>query len=372
MTEKPRVFHLITRLLKGGAEAKTIETVTGLDQYEFVVGFGSSFDSDQVEYLNDNNIYSKQFKTIQHYNPVTSVPAVLSVARYIQKEDFDCVHTHSTEAGIIGRFAAALTGTPVIHTVHGVPFADDRNTVLESFILTCEKLAAKQTDCIVTNADAIKQDYLSRGIGFNDQYTTVYSGIQIEQFDKASPASDLDASKISILMVGRLANGKGFEDLLDALQLIDTERISVYFVGEGPMKTRLTSLIGQYDLHQTVQMLGYRDDIPELMAGADMLVLPSYREGTPRVITEAMASGLPVISTNIAGIPEQIQHGTNGYLISPGDVESLAVYIEKLVDSQSLRKEFGQAGRERVRKFSVEQMLTDIDSVYQTVIQNRS
>lgn len=369
MASNPRVFHLITRLLKGGAESKTIETVLGLEGYEFTVGHGAAFDPDQVERLERAGVSTRRFASIRHYDPVTAFPAVFAVARYIRKRDFDIVHTHSTEAGIIGRFAAALAGTPaVVHTVHGVPFAEDRNALLEGFVLHFERLAARRTDILIANADAIAEEYLRRGIGRPEQYTTVYSGIDIERFRDAEPTPDVDGDGVRVLMVGRMADGKGFEDLLAAIDRIGTEDISVYLVGDGPLCDGLKSTIERRSLTDTVTMLGFRDDIPEIMAACDMFVLPSYREGTPRVITEAMASGLPVIATGIAGIPEQVVEGENGFLVRPGDVDALADQIDKLTSAADLRERLGRAGSERVEEFSVDRMLSDVNAVYRELV----
>lgn len=368
MSDQPRVFHLITRLLKGGAEAKTIETVLGLDAYEFTVGFGAEYDVEQVQRLEQAGVTTKRFRSIRHYNPVTAVLAVGAVARYLRKEDFDLVHTHSTEAGIIGRFAATLVDIPVVHTVHGVPFASDRNDLLERFVLSCERAAARRTDQLIANADAIAEDYLFRGIGDPDQYTTVYSGIHLDAFRDVTAAPDITGDGVRIVMVGRLADGKGFEDLLAAVGRLEQDRISVYLVGDGPLRDDLQHQIRQRGLSDTVQMLGYHDDIPAILATCDVFVLPSYREGTPRVITEAMASGLPVIATDIAGIPEQVEDGTNGILIQPGEIGELVTALERLVESKSLREEFGTASRDRVERFSVETMLSDLDAVYRKVL----
>jgi glycosyltransferase involved in cell wall biosynthesis len=366
MTDSPRVFHLITRLLKGGAEAKTIETVQGLDEYDFTVGHGAEFDPDQVARLESNGVETRCFRTIRHYNPVTALPAVVAVARYLSRKEFDILHTHSTEAGIIGRFAASIADVPaVVHTVHGVPFAEDRNALLNQFVLRCERAAARRTDRIVTNADAIAEAYLDRKIGHTDQYTTVYSGIDIDRFRNASPADDIDGSSVRILMVSRLANGKGFKDLFDALEQIE-EEVSVYLVGDGPLFEELEKTIEGRDL--PVSMLGYRSDVASVMAACDIFVLPSYREGTPRVITEAMASGLPVVSTEIAGIPEQVADGKNGFLIQPGDIEALADRLTKLVESTELREGFGMLSQERIEKFSVETMLSGLDDLYQELL----
>lgn len=368
MSDQPRVFHLITRLLKGGAEAKTIETVLGLDGYEFVVGYGHEYDIEQATRLESHGVETQQFRTIRHYNPVTALPAVLAVARYIQREEFDIVHTHSTEAGIIGRFAAAIAGTPVaVHTVHGVPFADDRNPLLETFVLRCERLAATYTDRLITNADAITEDYLRRSIGHPGQYTTVYSGIDIDQFQTAEPASDVTGSGVRILSVGRLADGKGFEDLLAALHRLESS-FSAYIVGDGPLREELEDDIDARGLSDQVHLLGYRDDVASIMAACDVFVLPSYREGTPRVITEAMASGLPVVSTDIAGIPEQVVDGENGFLIAPGNIEGLTDRLEQLITSATIRERFGKVSQGRVGRFSTEAMLVDLDEVYGEIL----
>jgi len=140
-------------------------------------------------------------------------------------------------------------------------------------------------------------------------------------------------------------------------------------VGNGPLREELQQEITQRELSDSVRMLGYRDDIPAILAACDVFVLPSYREGTPRVITEAMASGLPVIATEIAGVPEQIEDGTNGILIQPGDVTALASGLEQLVESADLRERFGSASQERVERFSVEAMVSDIETVYQKLLQ---
>lgn len=369
MTGKPRVCHLITRLLKGGAEAKTIETILGLDGYEFTVGHGAEYDPEQVERLQKAGVQTRRFASIRHYNPVTAVLAVGAVARYFRQEEFDIVHTHSTEAGIIGRFAASLADVPaVVHTVHGVPFASDRNDLLEWFVLRCERAAARRTDRLVTNADAIAEEYLRREIGEPEQYTTVYSGIDIDRFRDAAPAQDVTGAGVRVVMVGRLVDGKGFEDLLAAVDRLDQDDLSVYLVGDGPLREELQQEIDQRGLVGTVHMLGYRDDIPEILAACDVFVLPSYREGTPRVITEAMASGLPVIASDIAGIPEQVEDGESGYLIPAGDSETLATRLKELLADAELRDRMGERGLERVERFSIEAMLNELDGLYRELL----
>jgi len=373
MTSKPHIFHLITRLLKGGAEAKTLATVQGLDdEYEFTVGYGAEYDQEQVDQLKSDGIPTKRFPLIRHYNPVTALPAVVSLARYLRREEFDIVHTHSTEAGIIGRFAAALAGVPnVVHTVHGVPFTDDRNDALNRFVLVCERQAATYTDTIATNADVIAGEYLEEEIGRPEQYTTVYSGVDLDAFADATPVDHLPGGRPRVVIVGRLTEGKGHGVLLDAVASMDGFDGSVCIVGDGPLFDSLASEIEARGLSDRVFLTGYRDDVPWVLAASDVLVLPSFREGTPRVITEAMASGLPVVATDIAGIPEQVHDGKNGYLVPTGDAAAVRERLGELVEDYGLRERMGERGLERVEAFSIEAMVGQLDGVYQDLL-NRS
>jgi glycosyltransferase involved in cell wall biosynthesis len=169
-------------------------------------------------------------------------------------------------------------------------------------------------------------------------------------------------------MVGRLVDGKGFEDLITAVDQLDENTLSVYLVGEGPLRSKLQREIEQRELTDRVHLLGYRDDIPAIMAASDVFVLPSYREGTPRVITEAMASGLPIIGTEIAGIPEQVQNGENGLLVQPGDIDGLTTSLKRLVESVEMREEFGSRSEQRIERFSIEQMISELDTLYKELV----
>lgn len=363
MSEEPRVFHLITRLLRGGAEAKTIATVVGLEGYEFTVGHGAAADETQVERLEAIGVPTRRFPLLRHYNPVTAVPAVASVARHLRRADYDLVHTHSTEAGIVGRLAAHYAGVPaIVHTVHGVPFSADRNRVLNRFVLAAERRVAPMTDRIVTNADAIADDYLERGIGEPDQYETVYSGIDVERFASAEPATDLPGEGVRLTFVGRLVEGKGLWDLLDAVEALDAENVTVTVVGDGPLRDRFEAEVAARNL--PVHTAGYREDVPAILAASDVFVLPSFREGTPRVVTEAMAAGLPIVATDIAGIPEQVADGVNGYLVAPGDASALADRLGELLDDPDRRATFGSASRTRADTFAATEMIAALDAVY--------
>lgn len=373
MTGRPTVVHLITRVLKGGAEGETLKLIEGIDGYRFVLGYGNEALADEVARFERAGARTRQFSMLRHYNPATAPLAVGQVAAFLRQHEVDILHTHSTEAGVIGRLAAPLAGDQaVVHTVHGVPFSDDRNALLNRYVLGCERLAARFTDRMVTNTDRIRDTYLERGIGTPEQYRTIHSGIDIDQFTDALPAGDVDSDLVRVVMVARLARGKGFEVLLDAVENLQ-ETVHVYIAGEGPLAEWLAGEIRDRGLEETVTLLGFRADIPRVLAAGDLLVLPSYREGMPRVITEAMAAGLPVIATDIAGIPDQVVDGETGYLIRTGDPDALRDRIAALAADRGRREEMGEAGQRRAKaRFSAAEMVERTRAVYEELLGEQS
>jgi glycosyltransferase involved in cell wall biosynthesis len=172
-----------------------------------------------------------------------------------------------------------------------------------------------------------------------------------------------DSGPLTLLYVGRLVNGKGLFDLLSALESLSD--VELLIAGEGPLSDDLAAAIDGRNL--SASLLGYRDDVPVLMREADVLVLPSYREGTPRVITEALASGLPVVSTDIAGIPEQVRHDETGLLVDPGDVDALVAALKTLKDSNR-REAFGARAPGTVEQFSLETAATKYRQLYRDLL----
>lgn len=355
---KPSVLHLITRFFHGGAEKTTVNTLEALatasNPYDLRLGVGAGHDQSRLVSLADCGIETVVFDSIRHYNPVTSVFAVGAVAKYLRREEIDLIHTHSTEAGIIGRFAARLADTPVvIHEIHGDPIAADRNSLLNATIVRLEQLAAANSTALIVKSEHIRQIYLDRGIGTPEQYHTIYHGVDLDRFRKAKPTRGSDIP--TLLFVGRLTDGKGLFDLLDATErLQQSTELELLVAGNGPLSDTLAERVESQGLADAVMLLGYREDISQLMASADVLVLPSYREGTPRVITEALAAGTPVVATDIAGIPEQVEDGATGYLVEPGDIQALTDRLYRLLTEKKTQREMGNRAARSVEKFDIE------------------
>lgn len=365
----PRVLHLITRYLDGGAETTTRNTLNALAaadrEYDLYLGTGAEHDGERLAEVEAAGIATVVFRTMRHYNPVAAVFAVVAVAWFLAREEVDVLHTHSTEAGIVGRLAGFLARTPtVVHEIHNDPIAPENGALINLMVRVLEHVTAPLADVLIVKSPSIRRKYLDRGIGTPDQYELIYHGVPTEAFARVEPGRTDGDGPVTLLFVGRLVDGKGLFDLLDAFERLEGAELDI--VGDGPLYDDLADAVDHRDL-DGVSLLGYRDDVPAVMARSDVLVLPSYREGTPRVITEAMASGLPVVSTDIAGIPDQVADDETGYLIEPGDVDALVEALRALIDDPERRRTFGERARDRVERFDVDTAKENYRELYRRI-----
>jgi glycosyltransferase involved in cell wall biosynthesis len=373
----PSVVHLITRFLRGGAETTTENTVRALrdapEPYELHLGFGASYDPEHVAEIEKLGVETHEFGLLKHREPLPQLGAVGEIALFLYRNEIDILHTHSTEAGVVGRFAAKLAGTPIlIHEIHGDPVSPDRHELFNRLLIGLERLATAVTTVQVVKSERIRQSYLNRGVGSPEHYELIHHGVDIDRYQSATDDGAPPKRGTRLLYVGRLADGKGLFDLLSAVQRIDSDRqFDLLVVGDGPLYGELQGEIDQRELDEYVSLLGFRDDIPTLLASADVFVLPSYREGTPRVITEALAAGVPVVSTEIAGIPEQVRDGTNGHLVDPGDVQSLTAVLDRLLGKSDQRERLAANTDATLSKFAIDTVQRQYREFYRTLVDTR-
>ena len=200
-----------------------------------------------------------------------------------------------------------------------------------------------------------------------DRIHRIYNGLNLAEFRRA----DFSTTPPLIIAVGRLIAKKGFADLLRACRLL-LERGKSFrcdIIGEGPLEKELREQMVQFDLQSCVGLPGAKPqhEIREHLAAATAFVLPSVIEpdggmdNLPTVIMEAMAAGLPVVSTSVGGIPEMVIENETGFLVPPGDAAALAGAIEKMISDRSLARTLGQAGPERAQRlFSIEKNVREL------------
>lgn len=287
--------------------------------------------------------------------------ATAALAVSLTRDRPDLVHTHTPAGGIAGRAAAAVARVPgIVHTFHGLPFLGTRPRGIERAFLGVERLLARQTDLFFSQAEGDGARAAELGIARIADTVVIGNGVDLKRFapdavgrSRVRAALGLAEDDVAMVYVGRLVREKGLIELAEAaLSLRDLPRVHVLIAGASLSSDR-TDVTAELDRHAVVRSLGarwcrlgYRDDVYALLKAADMFVLPSYREGLPRSVIEAMATGLPVVATDIPACRELIEEGASGVLVPPRDAPALAAALRSLAADAATRARWGAYGRE--------------------------
>jgi len=275
----------------------------------------------------------------------------------------DVVHVHSAKAGFLGRVASAARRArrACVFTPHGWSFwaADGAEARL---YVALERLAARWCHAIVTLSAAERAAGLEARIGRPEQYRVIPNGVELERFEvKREPVPG------RILMIGRLAAPKRPDLALRALAEVRGKipGAELHLVGDGPLEPGLVRLKNELGLDGSVRFLGHRDDVPQLLAHAECVLLASEYEGCPLAVVEAMAAGVPVVATDVGGTGELVEPGRTGILTPPGDSGALAAGLQDLLASPERRDELGAAGRRVAEeRLSLDTMVERLVTLY--------
>jgi len=139
-------------------------------------------------------------------------------------------------------------------------------------------------------------------------------------------------------------------------------------VGNGESEQKLKKAVNELMLQDKVSFLGFRRDVPELLAASDVFILTSRREGLPKALMEAMAVGLPIIATDVRGNRDLVKSGENGYLVPLGNAEQTAIAIERLIDSEDLRRSMGGKSKELVKQYDLQNILKEMEKIYDNIL----
>ncbi len=308
-------------------------------------------------------------------HPVKDLGALWKLYRLIKAKRFDIVHTHSTKAGLLGRLAASFAKVPVIlFTAHGWAFSEGRPWLWRWLLAQAERLPALLSTKIICVSEYDRQLALRFGVVSHEKLVVIPNGLEPEPFctptDKRVLWGRLGASNVAgiVTMVGRLAPPKDFETLIVAWEGLKAPGWQLWIVGEGPRRSRLEKIVHAQDLGEQIAFLGERHDVPEILKASDIFVLASLWEGMPLTIIEAMLAGLPVIATRVGGVPELVEEGVTGLLVSPEDALALRSALKHLLSSAETRQRMGEAGRRRaLEHFTVEQMISRVRALYRNL-----
>ena len=311
---------------------------------------------------------------VREVNPARDVAALVALTRLIRRGRYDVVHTHSSKAGILGRWAAYRAGAPVIvHTVHGWGHHDRQRPLVRWFYVLLERATQRITDRLIVVSPRNTQKGLADGIATPDKYVTIRSGIELERFRQPSrPRADVRAElgippgAAVVGTVTRLSPQKAPLDFVATAAQVAARRQGVHFVivGDGPLRAEVEAQVAALGLTGRVHLTGLRRDVPDLMHSFDLFTLSSLWEGLPRVLPQAMAAGLPIVATAVDGNAEAVADGVNGLLTPPGDPTAMAVALVRLLEESALSRRMGEAGRARAGEFDVHKMVSSIADLY--------
>jgi glycosyltransferase involved in cell wall biosynthesis len=385
-SEPIRVLHIITRLIVGGAQENTLLSVEGLDRlpdYEvtLITGVDNGPEGDLLERARRTTRLIIVPELGRSISPLADIRAFWKLYHLIRKGRYHIVHTHSSKAGVLGRLAARLAGTPIIvHTLHSLVFHDYQPWLVNRLWRAVKKICAPVTDHFISVSDIIMHKAIAAGIARPEKFSTIYSGMELEWFLNA----DVDPRTVrrefgipdDALVVGKIArlfSLKGHDQLLDAAPAIVERHPNVRFflIGDGVLYDHLHRRAGQAGILDNFVFAGLipRERIPEMIASMDVLVHTSLREGLARVLPQALAVGKPCVAFDIDGAPEVVIPGETGYLVRPGDSKGLADAISRLLDDPRLCERMGAAGKRLVDPaFRAETMVHEIASVYRALV----
>lgn len=379
-----KILHIITRMILGGAQENTMLSVLGQDaragvEASLLTGPTEGPEGSLVESMQDRGGRVRLEPALcREVAPLRDMRALRALRGRIRDLKPDVVHTHSSKAGILGRMAAWAEGVPlVVHTIHGLPFHPYLPIWKNHAYIAAERLAARRCHRIVSVADAMTEQALARGVGRPEQYTTVYSGMEVEPFlcEDRDPVAlrgrwGLAPDDVVIGKVARLFEFKGHEYLFEAFgRILEEEpRARLFLVGDGIWRGRFEEEVRQAGFAHRVTFAGLvpREELPRAMAAMDLVVHCSLREGLARVLPQGYLAGKPVVSFDVDGAREVVRPGQTGWLVPPRNVDALADAIGEALASPGEARRRAMAGRALCReRFDWHRMVADLLRIYE-------
>lgn len=321
-----------------------------------------------------------------------SMANIIDLARLLRNIKPDIIHLHGARPLFVGSLASRLWGfSNLVSTLHGSYklMAVDKNTSkIDPILLIASKIIHLSgflfSKKVIVDANALIEEvretcsfmpFLYRNI--ERKIVTIYPCID---FSHANPGSNRDTMRammkvgldeVLVGCIGRIDEPmKGIRILLDAVHLLNKDGVCFYtiVVGEGYSRKDLERYAMDIGISERVRFLGFWEDLQDIYNMIDIFVLPSFSEGFPQVVLEAMENGLPVIATDVGGVSEAVIHGINGLIVPPRDARALADALKTLVNNKNMRGKMGDAAREISRsRFSYKVMLDRIFSIYDEV-----
>ncbi len=388
MTDKrPKIVRIIARLNIGGPAIHVILLSEGLEDYDTILvkGMEAETEGDMMDLARERGVEPVIVNRLgRDLNLIRDLGTLWQLYRLLRREQPDIVHTHTAKAGTLGRIAARLAGVPiVVHTFHGHVLSGYFNPLKTKFFTFIERWLARWSDVIISVSERCRSDLLSAGIGDDKKMITIPLGLELERFEQRVPGLGgkfrerlgIPAGVPIVSHVARMVPIKRHDVFLRAIPKVWERLPDVRFVlvGDGELRPELERLARDLDLDERLVWAGFVREQELIYADTDLLVLTSDNEGLPVAVLEALASGRPVVSTRVGGVPELIEDGKTGFIVPPGDHEALAdTLVHALGDMDRLRA-MGRQGQQRtLEEYNAQRLIRDIDRLYGELLRKRN
>lgn len=363
-----KIVYVITRSdVVGGASVHLLDLASGVQNEHnnvTILSGGNGIVTDLARARNLKCITLNNL--VREISIYKDICGYLELRRIIKKLSPDLIHAHSSKAGILGRLVGKSLKIPVVFTAHGWAFTEGVPEKRRRLYIKIERFIAKFTNQIITVSNYDKNLALKNHVGNDTLITTVHNGIPtIEKLPRLTSENKL----VKLVMVARFDTPKNQKFLIKALSEIKDLSWSMDFIGDGPSINQSKELVHDLNLSDKINFLGACSDVSERLINSDVFILISDWEGLPLTILEAMRSGLPVIATNVGGIPEAVEHGETGLLVNINDSINLIDSIRKLIESPDMRRNMGRCGEKKFfNEFKFESMLFKTLKIYKDTI----
>lgn len=366
-----RIAFIITRLDDvGGAQIHVRDLSTALRAagHDPIVLTGS--DGTLADELRARGVPVHPLRYLAHaVSPLHDVRCFAELAQTLRAIRPDIISTHSTKAGFIGRVVGRRLGIPTLFTAHGWGFTDGRPPLQALGFWAVERATAPWAARIITVCESDRAAAMRTHLAPHDRLVTIHNAMP--DVDPALRASPGDTPP-RLVMVARISRWKDQPTLLRALAGLRDLDWRLDLIGDGPLRGQVEELARDLGLAARVRFLGYRHDVPERLAAAQVFALITKWEGFPRSILEAMRAGLPVIATDVGGVRESVVDGLTGWTVPPGDAARLSECLRPLITNPDLRIRMGQAGRARYEQaFTFDRLVDRTTRVYQAALERR-
>jgi glycosyltransferase involved in cell wall biosynthesis len=354
-------------------QSEAILAGSALMNYTIIEQLDRSWFPTDVCFLFGHGPLSKRYQAlgcpVHHlgYKNCLSVPLVSWRLRdLLQSKRYHVLHAFGLKANVIARLVAQSVRNPPI-LICGVHSVDAHRKQLHNLF---ESATARWVQLYISNSIAGARVLRSRDKLPEAKIVVIHNGIDADEFGPVSATPNAEEC-VTLICVAHLRKAKGYKTLLEAARMLAERgrKFRLMIVGEGPDRRMIESLVEQWHLRDVVALLGLRDDVKGLLRKADVFVLCSEWEGMPGAIMEAMAAGLPIVASNVGGVPELVTEKETGFLVPSGSPSEFADRLSQLIDEPELRMGMGANAAKKIRaEFGLGSKVRELERVYESLV----